>query len=138
MLNSIKLELAETQKDISVNIDNQQILLDSLNFYKKSDLSIYDIFRKVDGFCAPNIRISSWNAISNNKIELIDYEQLSTLNNIEEGKELLKGKLSYFQDFLYTSLNATSEDKKEIAILLIMDIMSTENGLKQEIKSFQK
>lgn len=138
ILNSIKSELTETKNDISKNIESQQTVLDTINFYKQNaDLSIYDVFRKVDGFRAPNIRISSWNAISNNKIELIDYKQLSKLNNIEKGKELLEGKLLYLQNFMYSNMNDTSENKKRTVILLIQDIISTENSIKQEIEDFK-
>ena len=44
---------------------------------------------KFNGIYMPIIKTNSWNAIANSKIELIEYEKLSGLSDIEERKENL-------------------------------------------------
>ncbi|MDW5290710.1 hypothetical protein [Formosa sp. PL04] len=41
---------------------------------------------KVNEMYIPTIKINSWKAISNSKIELMEYDKVSTLANIEEHK----------------------------------------------------
>ena len=138
ILESIKLELAESKIDIDKNISKQKILIDSLKHYASdNEMSIIQTAYKADGVHAPQIRINSWRAISNTKIELIDYDKLSTLDDIEEGKELLKEKLDYLMKFVFSNLKDTSEDKKELMILLLRDIISTEYFIKEDIESFE-
>lgn len=80
---SIKKELTETNKDITDNLAIQKSLVDTLNFYKKDEkTSILDIVKKVNGIKIPTIKINSWKAISNSKIELMEYYEVSTLSNI--------------------------------------------------------
>jgi hypothetical protein len=87
---SINKELTETNNDIIDKLAIQERLIDTLDFYKKnSETSIIDIMMKVNGVSVPSIKISSWKAISNSKIELMEYDKISSLSNIEEQKELL-------------------------------------------------
>src|SRR5690554_1879820 len=85
MITSIDKELKESNKDIKETIPLQKTLIDTLNFYRKDDnVSIGDVMMKANGVHIPSIKISSWKAISNSKIELMDYDRISALANIEE------------------------------------------------------
>ncbi|TDT45618.1 hypothetical protein CLV90_2708 [Maribacter spongiicola] len=62
---SIDKELIESNDDIKKKMPQQQTLIDTLGFYKKNDtISIFDVMMKVNGVQIPQIRISSWKAIS--------------------------------------------------------------------------
>ncbi|UBM59987.1 hypothetical protein LAG90_04900 [Marinilongibacter aquaticus] len=138
ILESVKLELKENKTDIAENISSQKELIDSLNHYADDkELSVLQILYKVKGFHAPKIRTNYWIAISNTKIELFDYHKLSVLSNIEEEKELLKGKLYYLMNLIYSDSRDTSREKKEQVVLLVMDIISTERTINQEIEAFE-
>jgi hypothetical protein len=90
LLSSMNKELAESNQDIKKKIPLQITLIDTLNFYKKNgNISIFDIMMKVNGVQIPKIRISSWKAISNSKLELLEYDRIASLSNIEEQKETL-------------------------------------------------
>jgi len=132
---SMDKELRETNKDIKKKMPQQQTLIDTLEFYKKNDtISIFDVMMKVNGVQIPQIRISSWKAISSSKIELLEYDRVSALANIEEKKELLTSKTEYLMNFLYPNIKDTSTDKKELVILMMQDIMVSEKDLRKEIE----
>ena len=135
IFSSINKELKETNADINDNIPLHKVLIDSLDFYKKNDtISILDVALKVDGIKIPSVKISSWKSISNSKIELMEYDMVSTLGNIEEQKELLKKKFENLMNFIYANLKETGIDEKEAFKLMMLDIISTERSIQEEIK----
>jgi hypothetical protein len=132
---SLNKELTETTEDITYNIENQKSLVDTLEFYKNNDkISILDIVMKVKGIKMPTIKINSWKAISNSKIELMEYNKVSTLANIEEQKELLKTKSQNLMNFIFPNTKETGIDKKELLKLMMLDIISTEKTIQKQIE----
>ncbi|WP_300020760.1 hypothetical protein [uncultured Maribacter sp.] len=136
---SMKKELKESNKDIKKKLPQQQTLIDTLGFYKLNDtISIFDVMMKVNGVQMPQIRISSWKAISSSKIELLDYDKVSAFANIEEQTDLLTSKTQFLMRFLYPNIKDTSFDKKELIMFMMQDIMVTERGLQKEIEEVIK
>lgn len=83
IFSSINKELKDSNDDIVKEIAFQETLVDTLNFYKSNEnISIFDIMMKADGIHMPRIKINSWRAISNSKIELMEYETISALSTI--------------------------------------------------------
>jgi len=139
IFSSIKKEFKETNEDIIDNISKQKTLIDTLDIYLNNDkVSILDIMIKGNGIHLPTIRIYSWKAISNSRIELINYDKLSSLVNIEEAKENFKMKTEKLADFLYSNLNEKSKEKKGLVKILMSDIIATETSIKEEIKKIIK
>ncbi|WP_187696097.1 hypothetical protein, partial [Xanthovirga aplysinae] len=117
----------------------QKTLIDTLDFYKSDDkISILDIMMKTDGIHGPSIKLSSWQAISRSKIELLDYKRISTLASIEELKEQLESKNEHLANFLYPNLKETGINKKELLIIMMRDIIVTERGIQEKIKGLIK
>ena len=139
ILLSIKNEIQETKNDIDAKLIIQKSMIDTLNFYTKADtLSLNRIMNKTNGVSIPNIRLYSWKSLSNSKIQLLDYKDLSTLATIEEGKELLREKSRYLMNFLYTNIAKKDEYQKMILKGLMMDIMSTEHDILSEINKLDE
>lgn len=135
MLTSIKAELDESIKDIEENIPKQRRLVDSLTYYVADEkLSLLQISSKVDGLHAPRIKTNYSIALSNSRIELIDYKILSQLSTIEDGKNLLQEKLKILLQYIMENPNATSRESKQKLIFAVSDIISTEYGIKNSIK----
>ncbi len=127
-------EFKESNKSISDILPKQKMLLDTLNLYKNDEnLSIIEIVIKAKGINIPTIRMNAWKAISNSRIELIDYDKLSSLANIEEGKNILRMKTQKITDFTYSNLNNKSKGKKHIMSILISDIINSEKSIQEEI-----
>ncbi len=132
---SINKELSETNADIANTLSLQKSYIDTLDFYLLNDtISLKDIIMKSNGINIPTIKLSSWKAISNSKIELVDYDKLSALANIEQQSEILSKKTERMGDFLYSNINETGKDKKEIMKMLFMDIMGTERQVQEGIE----
>jgi len=139
ILSSIRKELKETNEDIKKKIPFQKTLIDTLDFYKNDNkISLFDVMMKVNGVQVPRIRINSWKAISSSKIELMEYERVSAMTNIEEQKELLLLKTQYLTNFMYPNIKETGVDKKEIIILMMRDIVVTEKYMREEIERVLK
>ena len=135
IFSSINEELIETNEDIIDIISIQNSFIDSLDFYlKDNSISILEITIKAKGIHIPTIKINSWKAISNSKIELMEYNKVSTLANIEENKEYLKMKAENLVNFTYSNTRETGKDKKELMKILMLDIISTEISIQKDIE----
>ena len=139
IINSIELELEETHEDIETKIISHSSIIDTLKFNLDNEtVSLQVIMNKTNGITLPKIRIHSWKALSNSRIELLDYESLSSLANIEEEKDNLKDKSKYLMNFLYNNIGEKSRYKKAILIGLMSDIISTENWILAEINELSE
>ena len=76
-------------------------------------------------------------AISNSKIELMQYDNITALSSIEEQKEILKIKSERLANYIYSNLKETGIDKKEFLRLLIHDVISTEVIIKEIITKIE-
>ena len=136
---SINKELEESRIDLIENIPKQQVLIDSLNRYLNDEtVSVFDIIKKAGGIHGSTIKNSSWKAISNSRIELVEFQKLSDLSEIDESKMFLEIKREKLLHFMIDNLKNTSPDKKEVLMLLIAEIVSSEKFLQSEIEEFLK
>ena len=127
-------ELTETSEDIKEKMVLQKAFVDSIDYYLNDEkISLLDITVKAKGIYAPTIKINSWKAISNSKIELLEYDKVSALANIEEQKEILKMKTMRLADFLYSNPQESGQEKKEFMKILMLDIIGTEESLQKGI-----
>lgn len=114
-------------------LKNQEKLSDTLNKYKNNDkLTLLEVIIKANGFSAPTVRTSSWKALSNSKIELLEYSKIATLSNIDDGNELLRMKIQYFMDYIYK--NRKEKEKKEELIFYLKEVIVKEKYLHEEIQ----
>ena len=138
ILFSINKELKDTNEDIVKNISGQKSFIDTIDVYLNNDeMSLYDITGKV-GIGLPSIKTNAWTAISNSRIELMDYDKVSSLATIQEGKEILNLKAEKLLNFIYTNINENGRDKKELLKIMMFEIINTEESLKKEIEKFKK
>ena len=73
-------------------------------------------------------------APSSSKIELMKYDRISTMANIEEEKENLLSKTRILTNFTSQNIKETDADKKELIVLFMQEIIISEIGLQKEIK----
>ncbi|MEO0777124.1 MAG: hypothetical protein AAFW73_23425 [Bacteroidota bacterium] len=132
---SIEEELKASNEDIETNIPRQQKLIDSLDAYLEDEtISIFDIIVKVGGIGVPTIKNNSWRAIANSKIQLIEFEKLSILSDIDDFREGLEFKQEKILDLVYANLKRTNQEQKEVLKILIADMIYTERELQQSIE----
>lgn len=135
IFSSIEKELEESLLDIEEVIPKQQNSINSIQKYlNNEEYSIYDIITRSNGVHAPRIKTNSWNAIANSKIELVAYEKLSALADIEERKENLRWRLEKQMDFMFQNMEKTDKRKKEMLMMTIMDMVGAEKELQSQIE----
>lgn len=136
---SIKKELDISIADIKESISNQQVLIDNLKKYENDEtMCILDIIKISGGVNAPLVKNYSWKAIAATNIELIEFEKLAALSEIDESKKGIELKTEKSIDFLYQNIKSTDPEKKEVFMLLTQELMSTEKYLLYEISEFLK
>lgn len=139
IFNSINKELEESRLDLIKSIPKQEVLLDSLKRYLNDEtVTLFEIINKGGGIHGTTVKNSSWKAIANSKIELVDFQKVSELSEIDESKILLELKRDKLLDFTIANLKNTNQDKKEIFMLLSAEIISSEKNLHSEIEEFLK
>ncbi|MEM6720525.1 MAG: hypothetical protein AAF611_14455 [Bacteroidota bacterium] len=136
---SIEKELNETSIDIEKSLSKQKVLVDTLQKYMTDEtIPMVDIIKKAKGLYGPTIKNYSWKAIAATNIELIEFEKISALSEIDQSKKSIELKLEKKLDFLYEHIKSTDPEKKEVFMLLVLELMSTERFLLLEIKEFLK
>jgi hypothetical protein len=139
ILSSIELELEETQKDIEEELITQRSLIDTLIVYLEDEsTTLQGIMTKTNGVNMPKIRINSWKALANSRIELIDYETISHLAGVEDDRAILNDKSKYLMNFLYTNIGEKTRYSKAVFIGLMNDVIGTEDWILQEISELRE
>lgn len=139
MFSSIEKELEESILDIKTVVPKQLASVDTLDVYiNNEEVSLYSIMMRGNGIHFPTIKTNSWNAIANSRIELIEYEQLSALADIEERKENLFIRIERQMEFIFQNFEKTDRAKKIILRMMTLDIVSAEEELQSQIEEFIK
>jgi hypothetical protein len=95
-----------------------------------------DIVLKANGFSIEPIKMNSWVALSSSKIQLIDYNVISTLSEIQNKKENLNMKSDYIVNFIYGNLIENSKEKKLMLTVLIKDLIIVEETIQEEVNKY--
>ncbi len=130
VLSSVTKELNENKLSLDSSIIDHVKLRDTINFYlEDDDVPISQIISKVKGFGASSIKTASWKAFLNQKIELVDYEIISALSDIEEDKDHMKISITKIMDFLYENMHESGYQNKQLFQIAVNDFIFVENEL---------
>ncbi|GAA4272973.1 hypothetical protein U6A24_06825 [Aquimarina gracilis] len=132
---SLIKEFRDTDKEITEKMPSQKALVDSLDFYSNNEtLPLLTVIEKAGGVNGPLIKLNYWKALSNSKIELLEYKKLTILADIEEGNELLKYKRNKLLDFIYSNLTETGKKEKILLKLMMEELINTQIGVQKRIR----
>ena len=139
IFSSIENELEESNRDIKRVIPKQLASVDTIDVYLNNEkVTLYEIMMRANGIQMPTIKTNSWNAIANSKIELIEYEKLSALSDIEEGKENLAQRIEKQMEYIFQNFEKSDKNKKIIVKMMILDIVGAEKELQSKIEELIK
>ena len=139
MFSSIKNELKESNRDIKRVIPKQLASIDTIDVYLNNEkVTLYEIMIRANGIQMPTIKTNSWNAIANSKIELIEYEKLSALSDIEERKGNLTQRVEKQMEYIFQNFEKSDKNKKVIVKMMILDIVGAEKELQSKIEELIK
>jgi len=132
---SINEQLKESIESLKENIPKQQRLVDSLKVdLNNESTTLFDIIIKAEGIWVPSIYNSSWKAVANTKIELIEFEKLSALTSLDDAKNNQDYKQKKIMDFIFDNIKNTSPDKKEVLMMMVSEMVSSGKFLQSEIE----
>jgi len=130
VFDSIQKEMKSNEADIIEVLPSHYALQDTIDRYRNDErISLSDIIIKGNGLQAPTVKNTSWNSFLNSKLELIDYNTISILTEIEESKHLMKSKLDKLMDFVLENSESTDAVKKQMFMFQLMNVVSTEQEL---------
>jgi len=128
-IETVKKEIEENYSDLNNVIDDQSKLLDTINRYSESNISIVDLFQKTGGLQLPTLSNTGLEFYSKNKINLIDFEMMSSLIRMNTLSDLIDTKLEKFMDYIYPNLFVDSKESKQMVILHLRNALESENQL---------
>ncbi|TCI92730.1 hypothetical protein [Tenacibaculum sp. M341] len=138
IFSTISKELLETKEDIVKKTAQQNRLIDSLSAnMNNKNKSLFNVVYEAGGISLPHIRVSTWKAVSNSKIELVNYEKIAVLADIEGLKELLHLKLEKVLDLIYSGMYSVDYKEKEILKIMMHDVIGTQKSILKDIEKFQ-
>jgi len=129
----------ETLKSMEENIPKQERLIDSLKANINNDkLALFDIVKKADGIWSPTFKNHSWKALANSKIELVEFERLSSLSEFDVFKEFHDYKMRKMMDFMLDNIKSTNNEKKEVWLMMLVELVNSEKNMQPEIEKIMK
>lgn len=136
---SLNQEMIQNKGRIDRVIKRHEAVIDSLEKYESdTQATIAEILSNAGGFQAATISNTSWNAFLNSRIELIDFETMSQLSEIEHGVKLYNLKLEQLMS-LASSLSESSNTKdKRVILIQIKNILNSEEGIQTYLAAYLK
>ncbi len=129
-LYAIEREIEINKRDLTEISKRHYMTVDTILTYLENDnISISQVIRRVKGFQIPEVKNIGLRFFIANKAELIEYEIISNLSEIELLSEALKIKTQKLIDFLYDNMDSTEKVDKNKFIVFLKEVIETETGL---------
>lgn len=135
-IETINNEIKSNYSSLKGIVEKQNNLVDTIVKYTEDSSSIVDLFKKTNGLQYATIHNSGLEFYKRNQMNLIDFEMMSNLINMNFLSEVIDSKLDKFSDFIYSNAYSNSKDSKMLVILHLQDVLNTENQLLELYKDF--
>jgi len=135
-IETINNEIKSNYSSLKGIVEKQNNLVDTIVKYTEDSSSIVDLFKKTNGLQYATIHNSGLEFYKRNQMNLIDFEMMSNLINMNFLSEVIDSKLDKFSDFIYSNAYSNSKDSKILVILHLQDVLNTENQLLDLYKDF--
>lgn len=127
---AIEEEIKLNKTDMNRIVQRHKETIDSFTMHLNNDeISIRQIIEKSGGFQIAELKNIGLRFFISNKAELIDYEIISSLSEIESLSETVKMKTERLLNYLYDNMEGTNESAKYKFVIYLADIVESENGL---------
>ncbi|MEM7372377.1 MAG: hypothetical protein AAF587_27405 [Bacteroidota bacterium] len=124
---AIEEEISLNQTDIRSIVQKHENTLDTIAIYVDDDhMSLEQIIKRVSGFQVAELKNIGLRFFISDKAELIDYETISMLSEIEFHSETVKTKTQNLVNHLYNKLDSTNKSDKHKFAIYLSDIMNSE------------
>lgn len=138
MFTAIDREIEGNLNDVDTVMMKQMALLDTIFYYEENDtVSIAEIVMRAKGLQSATIKSAAWQSLNNSRLELVEYDVIAILTEIEEHKETLQVKMNACLTFLFDNLHATRKEDKQTLIYHIYNLLDSGEALMEAHKDFQ-
>ena len=130
VLAAVEKDIISSKEDLKEVSDKHIRTIDTMAVYLNDEqLSIVEIIEGVGGIQIAQTKNISLNYMVGNRAELLDYELISLLTNIESTRELLDNKFDKFLNYAYETVEATDAKSKRIFIIHLSNVIDSELSL---------
>jgi hypothetical protein len=142
--NYIKKTLAAVEKEIKLSqievdsvLQKHNRLIESLGGTLDNDeQALGDLIGNLGGVQFPIVKNIGLRFFISNKAELVDFELISKLLEIEDQTNMLSDKMKRLADFAYQHINDTQKETKLSFAYLLTDVIDSEESLMESYKTF--
>ncbi|EHO11472.1 hypothetical protein HX045_09040 [Myroides odoratimimus] len=139
VFSTVHSELKESREEIEFILPIQKDLVKALEKHADNEeKSLQQIVMESKGIFIPQIKTTAWRSIAATKIDLIDYDKVAAMTNIEDLKQMLSNKSAFLMNLLYSNMDKTDKSIKQTFKMVVLDIIQTENTLEQRIELMEK
>jgi hypothetical protein len=131
--NEIKISQTEIDTVLNKHIKLYEILENEIG---KNEQTLGELISSSGGFQVASIQNVSLRFFVANKAELIEFDIISQLLDIESKSEMLSDKLKLLSDFAYDNLNDENEEVKIKFAYLLVNVIDGEQTLLESYASF--
>jgi uncharacterized protein YoxC len=129
-LDSMEKEVEESKTSVEEVLERHNIVIDSLvEHLENEDLSMREVFENAGGVQYPFIKNIALRFFVGGKVELIDYELISQMTDLEEAKRLLDNKFDKMMDFVYENMEKNDAQSKTLVLIHLSNVMDSESQL---------
>ncbi|MBK7475433.1 MAG: hypothetical protein IPN74_05550 [Haliscomenobacter sp.] len=127
---AIEEEIKLNKTDMHRIVQRHKETIDAVAMHLNNDkISLRQIIENSRGFQIAELKNIGLRFFISNKAELIDYEIISSLSEIEFLSEAVKMKTERLLNYLYDNMENTNEPAKNKFVIYLADVVESENGL---------
>ena len=130
VMGSIDKEIQDNINEIDFVLSKQMALIDTLHHYIDDDeIFAIHILKKAKGLQSPTISNTMWQSMLNSKIELLDYEIIAILSEIDEHRQVFNMKLSKIMELDFENTRTNPTYSKNVLKNNIANLIDSEKAL---------
>ncbi len=134
---AIESEVISSQSEVDTVLKRHLKLFEKLvNGFEENEQTIGEFVSSSGGFQVASIKNISLRFFISNKAELLSYEIISQLSDIELKTNILSDKLKRFTNFAYDYVNEKDEDVMMKFAYLLSDVIDSEKTLQESYSAF--
>lgn len=128
-LSTIQKEIIHSKKEVETVLAKHYRLADSIAAKLDNEERLSEIIFGMGGIQSPEIKNIGLRFFISNKAELVKYETISQLSDIEKAAELLEVKMKRFIDFTFMEMDNHDKKSKQKFLRHLKNVMDSEKRL---------
>ncbi|MEM9918547.1 MAG: DUF6090 family protein [Bacteroidota bacterium] len=133
--NEIKLSKVQVDTILNRHLKTIDYLQNNITEQNK-DRPLGELLQSLGGIQSPDIKSISLRFYISNKAELVDFQIISQLSDIEIYKNSLSEKMTRLINFIYEHINDTDEDTKKKLVYYLANVIDSEKALIRMYSNF--